>query len=82
MAYGGKPSWPGSPGEPNPFKLNDFEANGLRITKQAFAKSFIEAGVITERTPAAEKLLEDWIRWTYRDSEKDFKLVKEQEIPF
>lgn len=74
--------WEPSKPQPNPIKLNEYELKELRIIKQAVLKSALEGGAIAERTLEAEEFLENWIKWVFREEEKDFNLVKKQALPF
>ena len=58
-----------------PTSFNKWDIKDLKITKQAIVKSLIEAGVITKRTPEAEKMIEEWIAYVYRLDAKDFALM-------
>lgn len=63
--------------------LHDHEKKELRIIKQAIAKSFITSGQVgVELDEKTERLMERWIKWIYRDEEKDWRLVREREQPF
>ena len=62
-----------------PFSLNDQELREIGIMKQALIKSFIEAGVIKERTKDSEKLIEDWLHYIRRNNEPDWKAWKESD---
>lgn len=75
-------SWQPLPREEAAKKLTDYEAQQLIIIKQAILKSSLEGGAIVDRNPESEKFLEDWIKWIYRQEEKDYKLAKEQNLPF
>jgi hypothetical protein len=59
----------------NRLTLDEDELLGLMITKQAYAKSLIESGQIKECTTEAQKIIEDWIEWTYKNTEHEKKLI-------
>lgn len=61
--------------------LQEHEKKELRIIKQAIAKSFIAAGKFN-LNDETERQIEEWIRWVYRDEQKDWRMVRERENPF
>ena len=62
--------------ETPPYSLTERELGELRIMKQAFAKSLIEAGAVKECTPEAEKIVLDWVSFACRNIEPDWKAYK------
>jgi hypothetical protein len=62
-----------------PISLNDQELKEIGIIKQAILKSFIESGVIKERTKDSEKLIEDWVRYIRRNNEPEWKAWRESD---
>lgn len=63
--------------------LHEHEKKELRIVKQAIAKSFIASGKIgLQLSQETEQMMEEWIRWVYRDKQRDWRLVKEKDTPF
>jgi len=80
--YSGKPPWAEKP-QPAPFKLNDDEKRELRIIKQSIIKSGIEGGqLVKNQGETDEQFVERWVKYVYREGEKDYKLAKEQDNPF
>jgi hypothetical protein len=76
-----------SPWQPQPKgrqieQLDEFQLRELRIIKQAILKSALEGGAISDRNKESETFIEDWIKWVYRNEEKDFNLVRKQDSPF
>lgn len=62
---------------------NEYERKELRIVKIAIAKSFINNGQSKlDLDKETEEKMEKWIKWIYRNEEKDWRLIKEKEQPF
>ncbi len=80
-----KSQWKGSGVSSSP--LDWQQHKDMQISKTALIKSLMEAGAIADRTPESEQLIEDWIEYIYRNSEKDKKLLQIKdtqgnEVPF
>jgi hypothetical protein len=59
-------------------RLNAQQHKDLQITKTAIIKSLMEGGQIGEHSNEATKqLIEPWIKYIYRNSPEDFKLLNQ-----
>ena len=62
--------------------LPDHELRDMQIIKQAILKSLIESGSVKERTPEAEKIVLDWVKFVRRNGEKEWEAWKNNDTPF